>query len=169
MRKPGKGVVSVAAALVLAAVAGGLLSRSLLHSSASRAPSTEVSVLELFNQRRAARGLTPLRSDTKLRQAASSHSADMLRRGYFAHNGPQGPWDVRIRRFVKRRVIAEILSYGAGPYATPRGMVNAWMRSPEHRRIILMPQLRLVGLGVATGTYRRQHGVAMATADFSSG
>jgi uncharacterized protein YkwD len=170
MRKPGKGVASVAATLVLAGIAGGVLSRSLLQSDgASRSRAIEARVLVLFNERRAARGLRPLRLDAKLRRAADSHSTDMLRLGYFAHNGPQGAWDVRIRRFVQRRVIAEILSYGTGPDATPSGMVKAWMRSPEHRRIILTPDLRLVGLGIATGTYRHQARTSMATADFSSG
>lgn len=170
MRMPRKGVASVAAALLLAAVAGGVLSRSLLQSGgSSRSRAIEARVLVLFNDQRAARGLQPLRLDAQLRQAADSHSADMLRRGYFAHNGPQGPWDVRIRRFVKSRMIAEILSYGAGPEATPSGMVKAWMHSPQHRRIILTPELRLVGLGIATGTYRDQARTSMATADFSAG
>jgi uncharacterized protein YkwD len=165
---PGKGVLGVATAVALAAVAGGVLSSSLLHSGASGSSASEARVFVLFNQLRVARGLRPLRADAALARAADSHSADMLRRGYFAHNGPQGAWDARIRRYVKRALIAEILSEGSGRYATPGGMVRSWMNSPEHRRIILTPDLRLVGLGIATGTYRGHHGVAMATADFSS-
>ena len=168
MRKPGKGVVGVAVALVLAAVGGGILSRSLLRTGASRSSATAARVLVLFNKQRAARGLGALKTDAKLTRAAQSHSDDMLRRGYFAHDGPQGTWDVRLRRYVRRRVVAEILSYGAGRYATPSGMVNAWMQSPTHRDVILTRALRLVGLGIATGTYRGQHDVAMVTADFSS-
>jgi uncharacterized protein YkwD len=122
----------------------------------------------LFNQQREAHGLKPLTIDVKLTRAADSHSADMLRRGYFAHDGPQGKWDERIRGYVTRSLIGEILSEGSGQYATPDGMIKAWMHSPEHRRVILTPELRLVGFGVATGTYQGQDGVAMATADFSS-
>ena len=155
-------------ALVVAAIAGGILSRSLLQSGASRESAAQARVLVLFNRQRQARGLAALSVDPKLVRAAESHSADMLRRGYFAHNGPQGAWDTRIRRYVKRALIAEVLSFGSGSYATPSGMVTAWMRSPEHRRIILTPGLRLVGVGIATGTYRGQRGVVMATADFSS-
>jgi len=168
VRRPGRGVATVSIALVVAAVAGGVLSRSLLESGASREAKAQARVLVLFNRQRAARGLAALSVDPKLVRAADSHSADMLRRGYFAHNGPQGAWDTRIRRYVRRVLIAEILSFGSGSYATPSGMVAAWMHSPEHRRIILTPGLRLVGLGIATGTYRGQHGVSMATADFSS-
>jgi uncharacterized protein YkwD len=159
----------VSVALVLAAVAGGILSRSLRHTGASGGSVMQSRVLVLFNQQRAARGLHALSADPDLVRAATSHSVDMLRRGYFAHDGPQGAWDTRIRRYVKSSMVAEILSYGSGSYATPGGMVTAWMRSPEHRRVILAPGLRLVGLGVATGTYRGQHGVALATADFSAG
>jgi len=169
VRRPGKGVAAVSVALVVAAVAGGVLSRSLLHTGASGGSATQSRVLVLFNRQRAARGLHALSADPDLVRAATSHSNDMLRRGYFAHDGPQGAWDTRIRRYVKSSVIAEILSYGSGSYATPGGMVAAWMHSPEHRRIILTPGLRHVGLGIATGTYRGQHDVAMATADFSSG
>jgi uncharacterized protein YkwD len=165
---PSRGVVGVAAALVVAVAGGGLLSRSLLRSGASTSQATESRLIVLFNQVRADHGLKPLGRDAKLARAAGSHSADMLRRGYFAHNGPQGKWDVRIRRYVTRRLIGEILATGTGKYATPVGMMNAWMQSPAHRHIILTPELRLVGLGVATGTYRGQAGVAMATADFSS-
>jgi uncharacterized protein YkwD len=168
---PSKTVLSVTAAFMVAAVAGGVLSRSLLHSGAASTRAmraTQASVLVLFNQQRDAHGLKPLSIDADLTRAADSHSQDMLRRGYFAHDGPQGNWDVRIRRYVSRTLIGEILSEGSGEYATPGGMVTAWMHSPEHRRIILTPDLRLVGFGVATGTYQGQSGVAMATADFSS-
>ena len=122
----------------------------------------------LLNEQRASHGLLPLTIDPRLTRAASSHSADMLRRGYFAHDGPQGDWDVRIRRYVTRSVIGEVLAYGSGEYGTTDGMVKAWMHSPEHRRVILTPILRRVGFGIVTGTYHGQQSVTLATVDFSS-
>jgi uncharacterized protein YkwD len=168
MRSSNRTTASVVAALLVAAVAGGVLSRSLLQSGAASSRTTQTQVLVLFNEQRAAHGLKPLTIDDKLTRAADSHSADMLNRGYFAHDGPREKWDVRVRRYVQRSLIGEILSEGSGYYATPAGMVHAWMHSPEHRRVILTPELRLVGLGVATGTYQGQDDVALATADFSS-
>jgi uncharacterized protein YkwD len=165
---PGKGVSTIAATIILGAIAGGLLSRSLLHSTASNSSVTKARVLVLLNQERASRGLRPLTTDPRLSQAAQSHSASMLRLGYFAHDGPQGLWDVRVRRYVKRPLIAEILAYGSGSHATPGGIVSDWMHSPSHRRIILMPELRRIGLGLATGTYQGQRNVAMTSADLSS-
>lgn len=134
----------------------------------ARRRALEAQVVALFNDQRVAHGLAPLKADARLGEAAEAHSVDMLRHGYFAHDDAHGTWDDRIRRYVKRSVLGEILSFGAGEYATPAGMVQTWMQSPEHRGIILTPDLRRVGLGVATGAYRGQESVSLATADFSS-
>jgi uncharacterized protein YkwD len=168
MRRPSRGVTAVAIALVVAAVGGGVLSRSLRHSGASPSRATAASVLTLLNQQRAAHRLLPLALDANLTRAAVSHSADMLRRGYFAHDGPQGTWDIRIRRFAERAVLGEILEYGSGHYATADGIVTSWMESTPHRRVILTPDLRLIGIGIVVGTFRGQDGVAMTTGDLSS-
>jgi uncharacterized protein YkwD len=136
---------------------------TLTRSRALQAP-----VVALFNEHRAAHGLVPFEVDAKLTEVAAEHSADMLRHGYFAHDDALGTWDARIRRSVKRSEVGEILSFGSGEYATPAGMVKSWMGSPEHRTIILTPELRRVGLGVVTGTYEGQSTVSFTTADFSS-
>lgn len=134
--------------------------------AASRA--LEGPVVALFNEQRAAHGLPPLRVDTRLRRAAEAHSAEMLQHGYFAHDDAHGSWDARIRRYVTRGEVGEILSFGSGVYATPAGMVEAWMQSADHRAVILRRALRRVGLGVATGTFKGEHAVSLATADFCS-
>jgi len=67
----------VASALLVAAMAGGVLSRSLLHSGASSTrPKPRAGVVQRAT---AAHELKPLTIDEKL----------------FAHDGPQGKWDVR--------------------------------------------------------------------------
>ena len=133
-----------------------------------RSQALQTQVVRLFNQQRAAHGLAPLKADARLGQAADAHSADMLRHGYFAHDDAHGTWDDRIRRYVTRREVGEILAFGTGEYAAPTEMVRTWMQSPEHRSIILTPQLRRVGLGVVTGTFEGQDSVSLTTADFSS-
>ena len=168
MRRPGKGVTSVAIALVAAGIGGALLSRSLHHSDAASQVATQQSVLMLLNHERTTHGLVPLTIDARLTQAARSHSADMLLHGYFAHDGRQGAWDARLRRYIARPLLGEVLEFGTGSYATAGGMVSAWMHSPPHRRVILTPDLRRVGLGILTGTYRGASDVTMATGDFSS-
>ena len=92
----------------------------------------------------------------------------MLKRGYFEHDGPNESFDKRIRRFLKSPLVGENIAWGTGRYGTPEGIVSLWMHSPTHRKIILMPSLNRVGLGVATGSFQGNAGAVMATADFSS-
>jgi uncharacterized protein YkwD len=168
MTLPRRSYLGVALALVVAVVAGALLSRSLLHSGAAPARATDAQVLVLLNQQRSVHALAPLRLDGRLGRAANARSADMLRRNYFAHDSPNQHWDARIRRYVRKSEIGEILAFGSGRYATPAGLIDAWMHSPEHRRVILTPELRRVGIGIRTGTFRGGAGMTVATADFST-
>jgi uncharacterized protein YkwD len=38
-----------------------------------------------------------------------------------------------------------------GRYGTPRAVVRAWMASPSHRRVLLLPAFRDLGVGVRRG------------------
>jgi uncharacterized protein YkwD len=128
---------------------------------------TEGQVLVLLNGIRHEHGLASLTGSVALRNAARSHSSDMLKRGYFAHNSPHQGFGARIRHFLDSPLVGENIAWGTGQYGTARGIVTAWMHSPEHRRIILMGSLHRVGLGVATGTFKGTHDAVMTTADFS--
>ncbi len=130
--------------------------------------SSERQVLVLLNDVRHAHGLVPLQSSNALRASAREHSAEMLRLGYFEHNGPNETFDKRIRRFLDSPLVGENIAWGTGIYGTPEGIVSLWMHSAPHRHIILMSSLHRVGLGVATGSFQRNPGAMMATADFSS-
>jgi uncharacterized protein YkwD len=48
--------------------------------------------------------------------------------------------------------VGENLAWATGTDATPRQLVVAWMASPGHRRNVLEPTFRDVGIGVAAGT-----------------
>lgn len=124
---------------------------------------SEQQVLILLNQIRRDHGLSILALSTTLRTAARGHSADMLQNDYFDHNSPTEGWDARVSRYVQSSTIGETIARGGGSTGSPAGIVNQWMRSVPHRRVILNPGLRLVGIGVATGT----PGAVMATADFA--
>src|SRR5215467_5980495 len=54
--------------------------------------SSEIRLVTMINQVRAAHVLPPLRLDPRLERAARYHSVDMLQHGYFAH----GPFAARI-------------------------------------------------------------------------
>ena len=92
----------------------------------------------------------------------------MLKRGYFEHNSPGEGFGSRIRRFLDSPLVGENIAWGTGRYGTAEGIVKLWMHSPPHRRIILMPSLHRVGLGIATGTFKGARDATMATADFAA-
>jgi uncharacterized protein YkwD len=130
-------------------------------------------VLCVSNAERRGRGLGELRLNPLLSTAARRHSLDMVRRGYFAHTGPSGDTFVqRIRAAgylssANRWLVGENLAWGWGAAGSPGGIVAAWLRSPEHRKILLRPGYREVGVGVALGGPHPQAAPqATFTADF---
>jgi uncharacterized protein YkwD len=135
---------------------------------AAYSASKESRVMTLLNGIRHEHGLSKLTGSIALRNAARSHTADMLARGYFEHSSGSESFDKRIHRFLKSPLVGENIAWGTGAYGTAEGLVNLWMHSPAHRHIILMGDLHRVGLGIATGRYRGTVGAVMATADFSS-
>jgi uncharacterized protein YkwD len=130
--------------------------------------SSEQQVLVLLNEIRADHNLTPFTANSQLRNAARAHSADMLRHGYFDHDGLNETWDARVARYLKAPLTGENIAWGNGSYGTPAGIVTQWMNSPTHRAIILTAGLHRVGLGLITGVFDRTPGIVMATADFAA-
>lgn len=110
----------------------------------------------LINSERARRGLGPLASSSQLAAAAAEHSRDMVARGYFEHEAPDGttPQD-RIRATGwgrgTSRSTGENIAWGTGESATPAAIVREWMESPPHRADILRPAFREIGVGIALG------------------
>jgi uncharacterized protein YkwD len=149
-----------------------ILLATLAFAAPARAARTN-DTLRLLNAARAAHGLAPLRLDTDLARAARAHSADMVARRYFAHVSPSGAGlGARVARTGwtrgrRRWRLAEDLAWGTGSLATPPGVVAAWLRSPPHRHNILRPDLRRVGIGIASGTPFGRAG-ATFTADLGS-
>ena len=112
----------------------------------------------LLNQQRAGGRRSAVAANARLADAARGHAADMVARHYFAHTSLGGATFVdRIRRSgylppQGQWSAGEILAWASGPLATPRGIVDAWMASPEHRRILMDPKYSDVGVGVAFGS-----------------
>lgn len=115
-------------------------------------PGVEAKMLELVNQERVAAGLKPLAPDSELTEVARRHSADMLARGYFAHETPEGldPFE-RIREAgVGFLVAGENLALARSVEIAHSGLMN----SPGHRANILRPQFGRVGIGIMDGGIR---------------
>lgn len=146
-------------------------------SDASSAPAASVvgATICLLNAERAKAGLGALTANARLARAAISHSRDMVKRVYFAHDTPNGKSVVD--RLTTTRFIApsyrwragENLGWGSGGNGTPRLTVRAWMGSPEHRANILNGRFRLVGIGIVPGApVAGESQAATYTADFGA-
>jgi uncharacterized protein YkwD len=128
-----------------------------------------------LNAVRRRHGLRRLQGDRRLAGAARAHSRDMVNRKYFAHTEPSGPGlEQRIRHsgYLSRArgwKLGETLAWGSGGLASPHQIVQAWMHSPPHRRVILYSSYREVGIGVALGAPRAVDSPAATyTADFGA-
>jgi Cysteine-rich secretory protein family/TerD domain len=107
-------------------------------------------VVERTNAERARHGLAPLTTDARLAAAAQAHSADMVRRGFFAHENPDGKqvWDRAVAAGYAYRKVAENIAAGQ---RTAEEVVRGWMESPGHRANILDRDLTQIGVGRAEG------------------
>jgi uncharacterized protein YkwD len=108
----------------------------------------------VIDEERAKRGRPRLREQGQLERAAERHARDMVRRRYFSHTTPEGrTFDERLQPYTRgfEWTVGETLGWGRRSGATPEQIVRAWLASPSHRRVLLDPDYRDVGIGVAPG------------------
>jgi uncharacterized protein YkwD len=117
-----------------------------------------------MNQVRLAHGLAPLKENSTLDRTARGHTRWMLHTGQFAH----GDFAHRIfHSHARGHVFGENLAWGEGSAGSAEAIVQAWLASPEHRRNLLSPEFRRVGLGRICGDFAGYHGAAVITTDFA--
>jgi uncharacterized protein YkwD len=146
-------VVFLAAFAILAPTAG---------AQVQGLTSSEASLLNTMNAVRKSDGLPALRVDFHLVRAARGHSADMMRRQYFAHGSVAG----RVSAAGARGpLFGEDLAWATGINAT--WVVTHWLASPSHRAVLLRPGFRRVGIGYAFGSFIGHGGAGVVTADFA--
>jgi uncharacterized protein YkwD len=165
--------------LLLAALVASVLPFALGDAGAQAVSSTpgpyENGVLTAINHARAQHGLSPLRFSSRLEASALEHSWSMASAGYFSHSSRDGTsFGIRISHYYGTRGytiwrVGETLFWWT-PDATPKQVVNAWLRSPEHRAIVLSPLFCKVGIGVvhassAPGTFLGRP-TTLVTADY---
>ena len=153
------GVSGAQAATALAPAAPTLGIRAVDASPAQDA--FEAEVLRLTNEARAHsrkcggkkfKKAKPLRWSDVLASSASQHSADMANRDYFSHYAPGGVSPFERMRAVGYRYRAAGENIAAGrSLATPDAVVNAWLKSPGHCKVIMNPRYRELGVGRVEG------------------
>jgi uncharacterized protein YkwD len=132
-------------------------------------------VLAELNGTRARRGLVALRLAPSLSAAALNHSREMAKNGYFDHKSADGSsfWK-RVERYYPQGR-AQMWSVGenllwSSPGIDAPGALQMWMASPEHRKNMLDPRWREIGISTlhvnaAPGFYQGLE-VTLVTADF---
>jgi uncharacterized protein YkwD len=101
-------------------------------------------ILHLVNRYRDLYGLPPLHEEPDLHEIAEQHSRDMAMLGRLTHEGFRGRFDRAPGRICVENV-------GTG-YVRVEELVDGWRRVEAHRRNLLEPRIRRVGLGRA-GSY----------------
>ena len=112
----------------------------------------ELAVLDAINEARVAHGLAPVRLGPRLSQDARRYARSLRDRNLFVHSGVQG--------------LAEALAWGTIELMGPRAIVRLWLESPPHRTLLLWPQARRAGIGLAFGSFRGLTDVRIAVARF---
>jgi uncharacterized protein YkwD len=122
----------------------------------------DASVFCLINEQRASRGRPTLRPNGRLRRAAGEYATSMEAGRFFSHYGdflghPFGASPVsRLRQVGYIRphyvwVVGENLHWTTSAGSTPAATVAAWMNSPEHRKYLLKPRFRDLGVAAVRG------------------
>lgn len=110
---------------------------------------SEKRMFELVNQERVKVGVAPLLWDEKQAEVGRKHSEDMFKRGYFSHYSPQGK-DVGDRleaAGIKYSFAGENLALAPDVSRAHTGLMN----SEGHRRNILDPAFKKLGIGAIDG------------------
>ena len=166
--------LAAVAATVAALVAPGVASPSRARAHVALS-SLESGVLQQLNAIRAQHGLQPVHINARLTAASDQHSREMAAKGYFEHSSVDGTafWK-RIQRYYGPAghsywSVGENLLWSA-PDVDPRRALQLWMASPEHRKNILTPEWREIGVAAvhvvsAPGTYDGLE-VTVITTDF---
>ena len=107
-------------------------------------------LLLLVNQERIEKGLSPLKMNAKLTEAAKGKANHMMQNNYWAHFAPDGttPWKFIISSGYDYMYAGENLAKG---FVNSSDAVDAWMDSPTHRDNILSNQYSDVGFAIVEG------------------
>jgi uncharacterized protein YkwD len=118
----------------------------------------EASIVNAINSVRAGYGLPALAASAGFARAADAHSRAMLRRNVMSH----GAYGSRMRRYVRAKRVGENLAWMSSR-CDAHAIVQMWMNSAGHRRVMLSRAFRRVGVGK-----RSNPQLCFVTADFGT-
>jgi hypothetical protein len=108
-------------------------------------------IIELTNKERGKLGLSSLKENKLLSEAARQKAADMFAFNYWAHISPSGrtPWTFFTDVGYKYQYAGENL---ARDFRDPESVVQAWMDSSTHRENVVNSKYQEIGIAVIDGT-----------------
>ncbi len=167
-------LLALSAALPMAASAQTLADA---RTTVTAADALEGPLLAKINDVRRARGLQPLVLSKSLSRATDAHARAMARGGFFSHDSADGTSAIgRIKRFYsvegyRSWALGENLLWRS-PGVTPAQALQMWLTSPPHRRVLLEPDFREIGLAAVHATRApgdfRSLDVTIVVADFGA-
>lgn len=115
-------------------------------------------MVDLTNEDRQKEDLGTLKVNPTLVAAAQAKANDMAKKGYFAHDAPDGKtsWYWFKEAGYSFAYAGENL---AVDFTDSDDVVEAWMDSPTHRANILDSRFTEIGIATAVGTYKGQKAI----------
>lgn len=103
------------------------------------------------NNYRTTQGIGHLAVSPTLEIAAETKCADMIAKGYWAHNAPDGtePWSFFVRSGYAYVHAGENLAYG---FSNSADVVQWWIDSEDHRENLVDGRLNEAGYGICEAT-----------------
>lgn len=114
---------------------------------------TKTSLINFTNQKRIALGISPLKENSKLAQAAYLKARDMLEKDYFSHFSPEGlsPWYWLKLAGYDYLIAGENLAIG---FLDSKEVYQAWLESPTHKANLLNEKYEEMGVTALKGEFQ---------------
>ncbi len=109
-------------------------------------------LIDLTNNERKQLGLSALKENAQLNQAAFLKAQDILANNYFSHWSPQGksPWHWFKKANYNYQAAGENLGIG---FLDSSEVHQAWENSPTHKANLLSPNYQEIGIAVLQGNF----------------
>lgn len=123
-----------------------------LQSTLTGASISASVLVDLANETRALYNKPLLTRSEVLDKAATLKGEDMVLKGYFSHDSPEGvtPWHWFNKVGYTFLFAGENLAVN---FTQSANVNNAWLNSPKHRENLLSPDFREIGIATTKGTY----------------
>lgn len=108
----------------------------------------ENEMLRLVNIERKKVGVAPLEANTQLMEIASLKAKEMLELNYASHTSPRyGSPSQFAQHYGYGKTVGENIRGGFVKDISPQGVLDAWLNSEGHRKNLLDPKFKYIGIG----------------------